>query len=360
MKNVNKNLQQNISDLLIDVYGEHKTVQFFKQASLPVYYPSLEIKPSGKLKHKYSRLSYTDLKLSKPEYCQMLLVAADIFRDSGSFEISKALYTKSITAARIINDKNCLGKSMLHRGNMYFLMEDIKEAKKDYLNCKKVASAKSLKLSADYSTGLLSLKSGNAKDALTRFRRVLNSPDIDLNNSMVGNALLNTGIALFLLGKNNDCQSYMNNSIGYLANSGNINQLIAAHYFLGYVYMQQNNFRYALKEYDQALKISIKVSDKTLAGLINLAKAKVSYLSYDYKLSFEYLNKAISDFQSTEQAIPLAESLQIKSMIFKSMKKKNISKGYMEASARTFPKKRESYNIFIPHFDPIYLKTYDE
>ena len=361
MKNSNnKNLQQKISDLLIDVYGKNKTAQLFKQAGLAAYYANLEIKPSGKLKHKYSRIAKTDLKLSKAEYCQMLLAAADIFRDVNSLEISKALYTKNITAARGLNAKICLCKSMLHRGNLYFLMEDIREAKKDYLNCKKLTSLKSLKLTADYSIGLLSMKSGNAKDALTRFQRVLNSPDVDLNNSLLGNALLNTGIALFLLGRNNDCQSYMKNSVGYLANSGNINQLIIAHYYLGYVYMQQNNFRYALKEYDQALKISIKVSDKTLVGLITLAKAKVSYLSNDYKLSSEYLNKAISDFQSTEQATPLAESLQIKGMIFKSMKRKNISKGYLEASARTLPNKREPYNILIPHFDPRYLKTYDE
>jgi tetratricopeptide (TPR) repeat protein len=361
MKNANsKNLQQKISDLLIDVFGKNKIAQLFKQAGLLSYYENLEIKPSDKSKRKYSRIANADLKLSKAEYCQMLLAAADIFRDSDSFEISKALYTKSITAARVLEDKNYLGKSMLHRGNLYFLMEDILGAKNDYLNCKKFALLKSLKLTADYSIGLLSIKSGNAKDALTRFQRVLNSPEVNLNNSLVGNVLLNTGIVLFLSGMNNDCQSYMSNSVGYLANSGNINQLIVAHYYLGYVYMRQNNFRYALKEFDQALKMSIKVSDKTLVGLIELAKAKVSYLSNDYKLSFEYLNKAISDFQSTKQATPLAESLQMKGMIFKSMKRKNISKGYLEASARTSPKKSESYNILTPHFDTRYLKTFDE
>jgi tetratricopeptide (TPR) repeat protein len=361
MKNVNnKNLQQKISDLLIDVFGKNKTARFFKQAGLPEYYANLEVRPSDKMKHKYSRIANADLKLSKAEYCQILLAAADIFRDSDSFEISKVLYTKSITTARVLNDKNCLGKSMLRRGNLYFLMGNITEAKKDYLYCKKYASLKSLKLTADYSIGLLSMKNNNAEDALTRFQRVLNSPDVNLNNSLVGNALLNTGMALFLLGRNKDCQSYMNNSVGYLANSGNINQLIVAHYYLGYVYMRQNNFRYALEEFDQALKISIKVSDQTLVGLIKLSKAKVSYLSNDYKLSFEYLNKAISDFQTTMQAIPLAESLQIKGMIFKSMKRKNISKGYLEASTRTSPKKSESYNILIPHFDTRYLKTFDE
>jgi tetratricopeptide (TPR) repeat protein len=356
----NKNLRQKITDHLIDVFGKNKTIQLYKQANLTTYFENLKIKSAAERKHKYSRIAIANLKLSKAEYCQMLLATADIFRDSGSLEISQALYSKCITAGRGLNDKKCLCKSMLHRGNLYFMMQDIAEAKKDYLNCKKYASLKSLKLTADYSIGLLSMKSGNAKDALTRFRRVLSSPDISLNTSLIGNALLNTGIALFLLGRNNDCHSYMNNSIGYLANSGDINQLIIAHYYLGYVYMQQSKFRYALKEFDQALKISIKVSNKTLVGLIELAKAKVSYLSKDYKLSIEYLNKAISDFRTAASATPLAESFQIKGMIFKSMKRKNISKGYLEESARTSPKKRESYNILIPHFDTRYLKTYDE
>jgi hypothetical protein len=152
MKNTNnKNLKQKISDLLIDVFGKNKTVQLFKQASLAAYYANLKIKPSGKLVHKYSSIAKTNLKLSKAEYCQMLLAAADIFREFNYLEISKALYSKNITAARGLNDKIILCKSMLHRGNLYFLMEDIREAKKDYLNCKKLTSLKSLKLTADYS-----------------------------------------------------------------------------------------------------------------------------------------------------------------------------------------------------------------
>ncbi len=355
-----KRFDQNINDLLINIYGMNQTSLFFEQAEISEYIAKLEMKSSRPLNKKSKRNSSGNRILSKADLCQMLLTVADIFKDSGSFEISKTLYKKCIRVGKGLKDKNCLGKSLFHRGNLLFLTENIKEAKKDFQYCKKYTTLKSLKLLAEYSLGLISLTTNSYKDALIHFRRVLSSPQSNVHNSLIGNSLLNTGIALFFSGKVKDSQSFLTNSIGHLSNSGNINQLVIAHYFLGYVYLYLNNYNDAIKDYDQALQLSSEVNDRSIMGLIDLAKAKVSFLSDDYKLSLKYLNKAISDFQYSKTETPLAESLHIKGLIYKILKKTNLAKGYIQASKRIFQSKNESFELVTPYFDYKYLKTFDE
>lgn len=355
-----KRFDQNINDLLINIYGMNQTSLFFEQAEISEYIAKLEMKSSRPLNKKSKRNSSGNRILSKADLCQMLLTVADIFKDSGSFEISKTLYKKCIHVGKGLKDKKCLSKSLLHRGNLLFLAENIKEAKKDFQYCKKYTTLKSLKLLAEYSLGLISLTTNSYKDALIHFRRVLSSPQSNVHNSLIGNSLLNTGIALFFSGKVKDSQSFLTNSIGHLSNSGNINQLVIAHYFLGYVYLYLNNYSDAIKDYDQALQLSSEVNDRSIMGLIDLAKAKVSFLSDDYKLSLKYLNKAISDFQYSKTETPLAESLHIKGLIYKILKKTNLAKGYIQASKRIFQSKNESFELVTPYFDFKNLKTFDE
>lgn len=355
-----KRLDQKINDLLIDIYGKNQTTLFYEQAGILEYIPKLNLKSSRFLNSKSKRNSGDTRVLSKADLCQMLVTVADIFKDSGSFEISKTLFTKCLRVGKGLKDKNCLSKSMLHRGNLLFHTENIKEAKKDFQYCKVHTTLKSLELLAEYSLGLISLTTDSYKDALIHFRRVLSSPQANAHNSLIGNSLLNTGIALFFSGKVKDSQSFLNNSIGHLSNSGNINQLVIAHYFLGYVYLFSNKFNDAIKEYDQGMKLSSEVNDRNIMGLISLAKAKVSFLSDDHKLSLKYLNKAISDFQYSKAETPLAESLHIKGLIYKLLKKTNLAKGYIQASKRIFRSNNESFEMLTPYFDHKYLKTFDE
>jgi tetratricopeptide (TPR) repeat protein len=355
-----KRLDQNLNDLLINIYGINQTSLFFEQAEISEYIAKLEMKSSGPLNKKSKRNSSGSRILPKADLCQMLLTVADIFKDSSSFEISKTLYKKCIRVGKGLKDKNCLSKSLLHRGNLLFRTENIKEAKKDFQYCKKYTTLKSLKLLAEYSLGLISLTTNSYKDALIHFRRVLSSSQSNVHNSLIGNALLNTGIALFFSGKVKDSQSFLTNSIGHLSNSGNINQLVIAHYFLGYVYLYLNNYNDAIKDYDQALQLSSEVNDRSIMGLIDLAKAKVSFLSDDYKLSLKYLNKAISDFQYSKTETPLAESLHIKGLIYKILKKTNLARGYIQASKRIVQSKNQCYELVTPYFDIKNLKTFDE
>lgn len=355
-----KRLDQKINDLLINIYGINQISVFFKQAGISEYIAKLKMKSSLLLNKKSKNKSSGSRILSKADLCQMLVTVADIFKDSGSFVISKTLYTKCIRVGKGLKDKNCLSKSLLHRGNLLFLTGNIKGAKKDFQYCKKHTTLKSLKLLAEYSLGLISLTSNSYKDALIYFRRVLSSQTSSAHNCLIGNALLNTGIALFFSGKVKDSQSFLTNSIGHLSNSGNINQLVIAHYFLGYVYLYLKKYNDAIKDYDQALQLSSGVNDRSVIGLINLAKAKVSFLSDDYKLSLKYLNKAISDFQYTKTETALADSLHIKGLIYKLLKKTNLAKGYIQASKRIYQSKNESFEIVTPYFDNKYLKTFDE
>lgn len=355
-----KRLDQKISDLLINIYGINQTSLFFKKAGISEYINKLEMKSSRLLNKKSKRFSSGNRILSKADLCQMLVTVADIFKDSGSFEISKTLYTNCIRVGKGLKDKNCLSKSLLHRGNLLFLTGNINGAKKDFQYCKTHTTLKSLKLLAEYSLGLISLTTHSYKDALMYFRHVLSSSTSSVHNSLIGNALLNTGIAFLFLGKVKDSQSFLTNSVGHLSNSGNINQLVIAHYFLGYVYLYLNKYNDAIKDYDQALQLSSEAKDRCIMGLINLAKAKVSFLSDDYKLSLKYLNKAISDFQYSKTETALAESLHIKGLIYKLLKKKNLAKGYIQASKRIFQSKSKSFEMVTPYFDYKYLKTFDE
>jgi tetratricopeptide (TPR) repeat protein len=355
-----KRLDQNINDLLINIYGINQTFLFFKQAGMSEYIGKLEMKSSRLLNKKGKSISGGGRILSKADLCQMLVTVADIFKDSGSLEISKTLYKKCIRVGKELKDKNCLSKALLHRGNLLFLTENIKEAKKDFQYCKKHTTMKSLKILAEYSLGLMSLSTNSYKDALIHFRRVLRSPLSNAHNSLIGNALLNTGIALFFAGKVKVSQSFLTNSIGHLSNSGNINQLVIAHYLLGYVYLYLNKYNDAIKDYDRAFELSTEINNRSLMGLISLAKAKIAFLLGDYKLSLKYLNKAISDFQFSKTETPLAESLHIKGLIYKILKKKNLAKGYIQASKRIFQSKNESFELLTPYFDNKYLKTFDE
>jgi tetratricopeptide (TPR) repeat protein len=361
MLNSNINfLEKKLTRLLTDIYGWDKITRFYVESGILNFFISYGIKISVKKGDKKSRDGGGGLKISGTDYCQMLIVAADVFKEYGFLEISRKLYTKGVKVAKLSTEKNYLARALVHRGNFFILTSRYKEAKDDFQKSTKYATLKPIKIVADYSMGVLALKSGNYQFAINKFQKVLSAFKVNFHHSIIGNTLFNIGISLLCLEKLNESQSYFKRSIDYLSNSGDMVQLVLAFYFLGSVYVRRKKYSDAIKEYDQASKLSIQISDKAIIGLLNYAKAYVSFLNKDNKLSLKYLNKAIQDFQVTKYDAPLAESLRLKGLIFKSTKEYNLYRGYIEASERLVQNNEKSSNMLISFLTHKYLKTFDE
>ena len=124
---------QQVYNTLVDLYGKEKTGGLIERAGIIDYFLVIE-KSEGMSNSRKAKIKSQNI--PKTEYLQMLLAAADIFREYGLDELSIHLYGECIRYSSTTSGNDTRARAFLHRGNLFSTIGKMSEAKNDYQKSK--------------------------------------------------------------------------------------------------------------------------------------------------------------------------------------------------------------------------------
>ena len=251
---------------------------------------------------------------SKSYYAESLLVIADIY-------IRKAYWDKSyilIDQAREIfakrDDKHGLAKCENFYGIIYGERGDLKKSR-EYFLC--------------------------SRDLLQNTTNTKFSAQVEMNLGIIEN----------IFGNFSNAEKHFLDALHKFETLNEQKQVAELKHNLGMFYVEQQDYKKAIEEFDKGITISLRKNYKTILAISYLGKANALLCLGNYTDASEYANKAMDTAIIIEDKLTIADAYRITGILERKLKYYDTAEKYFQISLRLNTELNNKVNLAETSFE---------
>ena len=162
---------------------------------------------------------------------------------------------------------------------------------------------------------------------------------------------MNLGILAIMHGKYDEAFVNFQRALPEFEQQGDLARLAEIHHNIGMLSLAKEDYKSAMKEFDESLEYSAKAKYESLWGLSYLGKAALFTKTKDFPLASVLNYKALEIFRKLNDQLSVADCYKVKGTIQREMKKFDIADLYLRTSIRLNELYKSPLNLGETYFE---------
>lgn len=359
MSNSNNILTNKINDLLKEFFTALQLKEInetFQSISQPTHQPStrqIDISAENINRRMFidGVITYAMINLAEDVYPKLLLELAKLLADSEEINLAEEILHISMGKVR---SKSYYAESLLviadifirkaYWDKSYILIDQAKEifAKRD----DKHGLAKCENL-----YGIIYGERGDLKKSREYF---LSSRDLlqnTTNTKLSAQVEMNLGIIENIFGNFSNAEKHFLDALHKFEALNEQKQVAELKHNLGMFYVEQQDYKKAIEEFDKGIAISLRKNYKTILAISYLGKANALLCLGNYNDASEYTNKAMDTAIIIEDKLTIADVYRITGILERKLKYYDTAEKYFQISLRLNTELNNKVNLAETSFE---------
>ena len=359
MGNSNNILTNNINDLLKEFFTALQLNEIngtFQSISQPTHQPStrqIDISAENINRRMFidGVITYAKINLAEDVYPKLLLELAKLLADSEEINLAEEILHISMGKVR---SKSYYAESLLviadifirkaYGDKSYILIDQAKEifAKRD----DKHGLAKCENL-----YGIIYGERGDLKKSREYFLCSRDLLQNTTNTKFSAQVEMNLGIIENIFGNFSNAEKHFLDALHKFEALNEQKQVAELKHNLGMFYVEQQDYKKAIEEFDKGIAISLRKNYKTILTISYLGKANALLCLGNYNDASEYTNKAMDTAIIIEDKLTIADVYRITGILERKLKYYDTAEKYFQISLRLNTELNNKLNLAETSFE---------